>query len=103
MKNANRRCGTAHQIPANPTLQVAQLCDKVGLNIQPASHLQKLKQLHVPTIRIHHFERRVDNTLVCKVCGQKLPLTRRGRLDKEQFVHEISLRQWDCCFEQCQL
>lgn len=73
-----------------------QLLDKVSLSIRPSASRPKSSQQPAKTIHTCYVQRLAGNTLQCKVCGQKIPSTREGEIDKEQLAHEMLLRTWNC-------
>src|SRR5690606_1540960 len=73
-----------------------QLFGKVSLNIRPSVSQQKSSQSPVMTSHTCYVHRLADNTLQCRVCGQKLPSTRQGGLDKARLAREMCLRTWSC-------
>lgn len=81
-------------------LSVAQLTDKVELNIVPSPSQQKSLQRKKPARSLSKIsvdtcvvDRGANGKLWCRACGQTLPSTPEGGLDKDQLAHEIVTHQ----------
>lgn len=78
------------------TQEALQLTYKAIKAHRHAESPQKSKQLPEQPIPVIRFERLADNTLGCKVCGQKPPLTKKGEPDLELLELQMLLGQWPC-------
>ena len=77
-------------------LSDSRLLDKVSVKILPVFSQPRPSLRPVVTSHVCYVERLADNTLRCKVCGQKLPSTRAGEIDRERLAEEMLLPTWNC-------